>query len=218
MAPSTRLTGYATMPDLFDIAGPELLPVRDAELVLWRSPDLGIDPGTLLAELIANTPWRAETVKVWGKFHPQPRLIAWYGDRNRRLAYAGITLGALPWTPTLAALKQAVERFCGHAFNSVLLNYYRDQHDSVGMHSDDESELGKTPVIASLSVGAVRTLVFRHKHDTTLKSIKLPLPSGSLLLMKGATQANWKHGIPKQSQPCGPRVNLTFRQVRVAAG
>lgn len=202
------------MLDLFDSVDPERLPVSDAELVLWRRPDLGMDPAVLFSELLAHTPWREKKVKVWGKIHPQPRLVAWYADGNETLAYSGIRLGALPWTPVLAQLKQAVERLSGHAFNSVLLNYYRDQQDSVGFHSDDEPELGRTPAIASLSLGEVRTLVFKHKHDKTIKDIKLPLPSGSLLVMKGPTQANWKHGIPKETRPCGPRVNLTFRQVR----
>jgi alkylated DNA repair dioxygenase AlkB len=81
------------------------------------------------------------------------------------------------------------------------------------MHSDDEHELGREPVIASLSLGETRTLVFRHKHDKALRSWKLPLESGSLLLMKGPTQRCWQHGVPKESKPCGPRVNLTFRRV-----
>jgi alkylated DNA repair dioxygenase AlkB len=98
-------------------------------------------------------------------------------------------------------------------FNSVLLNYYRDHRDSMGFHSDDERELGPTPIIASVSLGATRTFVLKHKTRPELKPIRLELPSGSLLLMKGLTQKNWKHGIDKQSKPCGPRVNLTFRQI-----
>jgi alkylated DNA repair dioxygenase AlkB len=93
----------------------------------------------------------------------------------------------------------------------VLLNHYRDHRDSMGMHSDDEPELGRDPAIASLSLGEVRTLTFRHKTDKTLKSWSLPLPSGSLLVMKGPTQHAWQHGISKRAAPCGPRVNLTFR-------
>ena len=83
----------------------------------------------------------------------------------------------------------------------------------MGMHSDDEPELGKQPVIASLSLGEARTLVLRHKYRKDLDTIKLPLLSGSLLVMKGSTQSYWKHGITKQKHPCGPRVNLTFRSI-----
>jgi alkylated DNA repair dioxygenase AlkB len=118
-----------------------------------------------------------------------------------------------PWSQTLLNLKARVESLAGQDFNSVLLNYYRDHRDGMGMHSDDESELGKQPVIASLSLGEERTLVLRHKYRKDLNTIKLPLPSGSLLVMKGATQSYWKHGINKQKQPCGPRLNLTFRNI-----
>jgi alkylated DNA repair dioxygenase AlkB len=99
-------------------------------------------------------------------------------------------------------------------FNSVLLNYYRDQRDSMGFHSDDEPELGDRPVIASLSLGEERTFVFKHRKVKTLKPVRLKLASGSLLLMKGETQSYWKHGIDKESRRCGPRVNLTFRSIK----
>jgi alkylated DNA repair dioxygenase AlkB len=98
-------------------------------------------------------------------------------------------------------------------FNSVLLNYYRDQRDSMGFHSDDERELGERPIIASLSLGEERTFILKHKTKKHLKTVRLILASGSLLLMKGGTQRYWKHGINKESRPCGPRVNLTFRRI-----
>jgi alkylated DNA repair dioxygenase AlkB len=101
----------------------------------------------------------------------------------------------------------------GCPFNSVLINYYRDHRDSMGMHSDDEPELGPNPVIASLSLGQTRQFVMRHKTNRALKIMRMNLDSGSLLLMKGETQTHWKHGIPKESQACGPRVNLTFRRI-----
>jgi alkylated DNA repair dioxygenase AlkB len=175
--------------------------------------DLGVATDELLADLIQNTPWRQEQVTVWGKSHPQPRLIAWYGDAALRYSYSGITLTALPWTPALQALRRQLEAHSGAAFNSVLLNYYRDQRDSMGLHADDEPELGSQPVIASLSLGATRTLVFKHRRAPAVADVRLPLTSGSLLLMRGATQACWKHGINKQTRGCGPRVNLTFRRV-----
>jgi alkylated DNA repair dioxygenase AlkB len=166
----------------------------------------------LLRELIAVTPWRAEEVVVWGKKHPQPRLIAWYGDAGKNYTYSGIAMNALQWTPLLDRLRGEVGDACGETFNSVLLNYYRDERDSMGPHSDDEPELGPRPTIASLSVGEERVFSFKPKAEH-LKTQSLPLPSGSLLLMKGDTQKNWKHGIAKSSRPMGPRVNLTFRQI-----
>jgi alkylated DNA repair dioxygenase AlkB len=118
----------------------------------------------------------------------------------------------LPWTETLQDIRRAVEAAAGASFNSVFLNYYRDHRDSMGFHSDDEPELGKEPTIASLSLGETRTLTLKHRRRKDREPVRLLLESGSLLVMKGETQRNWKHGIAKQSRPCGPRVNLTFRQ------
>jgi len=99
----------------------------------------------------------------------------------------------------------------------TLLNYYRDHRDAMGFHSGDEPELGPEPVIASLSLGETRTLVLKHRRRKDLAPVRIPLHSGSLLVMKGATQHKWKHGINKVAQPCGPRVNLTFRRIFSAA-
>ena len=116
----------------------------------------------------------------------------------------------------LLQLQQLVEEVSETAYNSVLLNYYRVGSDSMGLHADDEPELGPRPCIASLSLGETREIYFRHKHRRDLGTFKLALPSASLLVMRGDTQANWKHGIRKLSQRCGPRLNLTFRWVDAA--
>jgi alkylated DNA repair dioxygenase AlkB len=202
------------MSDLFDDGEVERLPVADAELLLWRQVDFG-NEADLLNRLIEETPWRLEQVTVRGKTYPQPRLVAWYGDEALSYSYSGIVLHALPWTPVLLAIKDKVDALCETRFNSTLLNFYRDHRDCVGFHSDDEPELGPAPIIASVTFGEVRPFVLKHKRRKDIADVKIPLPSRSLLLMKGATQANWRHGIPRQTKPCGPRVNLTFRQVRV---
>jgi alkylated DNA repair dioxygenase AlkB len=189
------------------------LPASDADLLYRSRLDVGAPTGAVLSELIERTPWRADTVVVWGKPYLQPRLTAWYGDEDARYEYSGVELDPLPWTPRLLAIKASVEQAVGSRFNSVLLNHYRSERDSMGMHSDDEPELGPEPVIASLSLGEVRTLVFRHRFDRSSKSIRIELGDGSLLLMRGATQRNWKHGIAKERRLCGARVNLTFRHI-----
>ncbi|HEY5799559.1 MAG TPA: alpha-ketoglutarate-dependent dioxygenase AlkB, partial [Burkholderiaceae bacterium] len=88
--------------------------------------------------------------------------------------------------------------------------------DSMGMHSDDEPELGRNPVITSLSLGAPRVFTLKHKLDARVSPVKLELGDGSLLIMAGATQHYWKHGIAKTARPVGPRINLTFRTIRSA--
>ncbi|MFA9419197.1 MAG: alpha-ketoglutarate-dependent dioxygenase AlkB [Gammaproteobacteria bacterium] len=202
------------MKDLFESPGLDRLPLIDAELYLQREINLDYAAEQLVDRLIATTPWRQEQIKIYGKHYLQPRLSAWYGNQGLDYAYSGIQLSALPWTDLLTRIKSRVEAVAGQGFNSVLLNYYRNQNDSMGMHSDDETELGEQPVIASLSLGDKRNFILRHKYRKDIDSVRLVLSSGSLLIMKGDTQARWKHGIPKQRNTCGPRLNLTFRTIK----
>jgi alkylated DNA repair dioxygenase AlkB len=189
------------------------LPIPDADLAYVMSLQLAQRPEALLRQLIETVPWRSEEIVLWGKHYRQPRLIAWYGDQGSGYSYSGITLTPLPWAEPVLQIRACVESVCRTGFNSVLLNYYRDERDSMGMHSDDEPELGSKPVIASVSLGAERVFILKHKRRTDIRPVRLPLANGSLLLMKGSTQQNWKHGIDKATRPCGPRVNLTFRTI-----
>jgi alkylated DNA repair dioxygenase AlkB len=199
--------------DLFASGELELLDIPDAEIYYSPRVDLGADPDAILEQLIEEIPWRTDVINLMGKQYQQPRLTAWFGDAGASYTYSGLSLEPSPWTDLLSTLRSRVEALAEASFNSVLLNYYRDHRDSMGMHSDDERELGKNPTIASVSLGERRTLVFKHRFRKELKPVHLTLESGSLLLMKGATQHHWKHGISKLSQPCGPRVNLTFRRI-----
>lgn len=189
------------------------IPMQDAEVFYLRYLELAQPDALVLEQLIAEVPWRSEHVVVWGKKLVQPRLIAWYGDAGKSYAYSGIQLQPMPWTPTLLDIKTRIEQAVASPFNSVLLNYYRDNQDSMGFHSDDEPELGERPVIGSLSLGAERTFIMKHKTSKVVQSVHLRLGSGSVLLMRGDTQRHWKHGIPKETRRCGPRVNLTFRRI-----
>jgi hypothetical protein len=103
----------------------------------------------------------------------------------------------------------------GVVFNSVLLNRYRNGKDSVSWHADDEPEFGERPVIASVSFGGTRTFQFKHKKRKELKA-SVELTHGSLLIMRGDTQANWLHQIPKSAKPVEERLNLTFRAIVVS--
>ncbi|MGE0826032.1 MAG: alpha-ketoglutarate-dependent dioxygenase AlkB [Candidatus Binatia bacterium] len=187
--------------------------MHDAEVYYMRRFLPAETAQTLLRHFVEDVPWRAEQITMWGKTFPQPRLIAWYGDRGKNYTYSGIHLTAVPWTPTLRELKSKVEGIARTTFNSVLLNYYRDHRDSIGFHSDDEKELGRRPIIASVSVGEARSFILKHKTDKAVKPIRLSLESGSLLVMQGETQHYWKHGVEKEAHLCGPRINLTFRRI-----
>jgi alkylated DNA repair dioxygenase AlkB len=139
----------------------------------------------------------------------QPRLLCWYGEAS--YTYSKLTLPATPWPAWLLPLKQQVEQAVGASFNGVLLNYYRDGQDSMGWHSDDEPELGRDPLIASVSLGAARRFTLKHKQQP-LKH-ELSLTAGSLLVMAGHMQHHWLHALPKMARVQDGRINLTFRQI-----
>jgi alkylated DNA repair dioxygenase AlkB len=140
--------------------------------------------------------------------HRQPRLTASYGDDGVTYRYSGTVNVSLPWMSTLLEIKRKIEAVKGR-YNYCLLNRYRSGRDSMGMHADDEPEMGN--VIGSLSLGATRT--FRIRHNTSKESTSFPVGHGTLIIMTGTMQQFWKHEIPKTKKPVGERINLTFRQI-----
>lgn len=190
-------------------AGLTPIPVVDGELAFMPQLPLPLANDLVLARLISETDWRSDTITLWGKQFLQPRLTAWHGDAAYR--YSGLTLTPQPFTELQEIIRQAVQTVTGCTFNSVLLNYYRDGRDSMGMHSDDEAELGVDPAIASVSFGAERVFILRHKSSG--ERLRLKLSDGSLLLMAGSLQKHWSHGINKTTKVLGPRINLTFRTI-----
>jgi alkylated DNA repair dioxygenase AlkB len=196
---------------------PQALDLPDGDVVFYPSFFPQAEADRLLQELLTTTAWRQESIKTYGKPIDVPRLTAWYGEEGTTYTYSGIVNEPQPWTPAQFEVKRAVEVPAGVTFNSVLLNRYRSGKDSVAWHSDDEKEFGEDPVIASVSFGGPRTFQFRHKRRKDLKA-SVELTHGSLLIMRGATQHNWVHQIPKTAKEVPERVNLTFRVVRATSG
>ena len=170
------------------------------------------ESSSLLDHFIKQTPWRQDQIHMFDRTYDVPRLQQWYGDTQKAYTWSGIRMEPLPWNQELLEIRDAIQKATNHEFNSVLLNYYRDGNDTVGWHSDNETELGEAPVIASLSLGVSRDFVLRRVIGKPLK-IKIPLTNGSLLVMSGQTQANWQHTIPRRKKIDKPRVNLTFRLI-----
>jgi len=169
----------------------------------------------LLGELRASVGWSQGTIVLFGREVQEPRLTAWYGDVD--YTYSGRTMKAAPWPPVLATLRSRVQAAVSVPLNTVLLNLYRDGKDSMGMHSDDEPELGRDPIIASVSLGAPRKFVLEPKRKSARRngSYALVLSHGSLLVMAGSCQHHYRHGVPKEAKCRGERINLTFRHVLV---
>jgi alkylated DNA repair dioxygenase AlkB len=155
-------------------------------------------------------------IELFGKRVLQPRLIAWGGTLPYR--YSGQTLEAREFPPALAALRTRVSELCEIEFNHALVNRYRDGNDSMGLHADAEPELGPNPVLASLSLGASRRFVIRHKRIREDRH-ELELCHGSLLVMGGTMQHHYRHGLPRTTKPVGERINVTFRRlIRAPSG
>jgi alkylated DNA repair dioxygenase AlkB len=166
-----------------------------------------------LFQLLKNEiPWQHDEITVYGKKHFQPRLTSLYGNDGKPYGYSNIIMRPNRWNSLLMFIKNNVESICNENFTTVLLNYYRDGKDSNGWHADNEKELGRNPIIASVSFGVER--VFQLKHNVTNQRQSINLENGSLLVMKGATQHFWKHQIPKSSKEIGARINLTFRIIK----
>jgi alkylated DNA repair dioxygenase AlkB len=192
------------MHDLFDdLPTPDVVWLPD-----WLAPAAA---ASMLERIIDEVAWRQDTMGTPAGRVPLPRLTAWQGEPDAVYVYSGIRNVPDAWTATVAELKAAAEAVCGARFNSVLLNRYRSGADSMGWHADREPELGDEPVIASLSLGATRTFDMRHNRTGTTQSFSLN--SGSLLVMRGSTQAQWRHRVPKELRVQGERINLTFRFV-----
>jgi alkylated DNA repair dioxygenase AlkB len=161
----------------------------------------------LFARLREGVPWHQETIRGG----PVPRLVAWVADPGIDYTYSRITHHGEGWPPLLFEVKRRVEGAAGAEFNGLLLNYYRHGQDSMGFHTDAEPELGRNPVIGSLSLGATRRFVLKHKAGG--ERVTLDLSHGSLLVMGGTCQHFWLHGLPKTKEPIGERINLTFRKI-----
>jgi alkylated DNA repair dioxygenase AlkB len=152
--------------------------------------------------------WEQPKISLFGRTASVPRLTAWMGDAAYR--YSGIVNQPAPWPAPLAAIRERLEREVGVAFNSCLANLYRDGSDSMGFHSDDEPELGPEPTIASISLGARRRFVLRHR--VSRQSWSWDLGEGDLLVMRDESQRDYAHAVPKTARPVKPRMNLTFRE------
>ncbi len=182
---------------------------KDLDIQIVESFFSPADSDRFFENLVNETEFESRNIKLFGKTYKQPRLIAWYGDSNAIYSYSGDTHTPKAWTVTLKHIQIDLEKRLKHKFNSVLLNLYKDGSHSMGLHSDDEKELGLKPTIASLSFGETRP--FRFVNKKTKEAFKLELSHGDLLVMKGKTQELYKHELPKSKKKLKPRLNLTYR-------
>ena len=189
------------------------LPLAGADLLwdpAWLPP---AEAGALFARLRADIPWETHRIRLFGRWVDSPRRSCWIGDPGARYRYSGALFEPRPWPQALEPIRARLAADLGGGFNSVLANLYRDGEDAMGWHADDEPELGPEPVIASLSLGQPRRFLLKHRVDPQ-RRLALDLPAGSLLVMRGATQAAFRHALPRSKRAPEARINLTFRRIR----
>ena len=184
---------------------------EDLEIDLYQDKRLEEKKDLWFKSCLHDLNWETGFIKIFGKTHQIPRLQAWYADNEIEYTYSGKKLQRHNWNNLLLEIKEKIENITSFKFNSVLANLYRDGNDSMGLHSDDEKELGKNPVIASLSLGETREIYFKHKNKKL--NLIIPQASGQLIVMHGKTQEYWKHEIKKTKKIKKPRINLTFRNI-----
>ncbi len=183
------------------------LPGGDAFLIC----DVFEKPDQLFDEIVSGTDWRQEEITVFGRKYPMPRQTYWMGDVG--YSYSGLRNYPQPLSQPVMQIRDTVQSLCETTFNGVLLNLYRNGRDSMGWHADDEASLGTQPVIASVNLGAARRLRFKPKPHADGAPFSMDLPHGSVLVMRGDTQKNWLHCVPKSAKTLAPRLNLTFRRI-----
>jgi len=187
------------------------------ELRYW--PGWLAEAGSWQERLEREVPWKQDTITLWGRTHPLPRLTCWMGDPGCSYTYSGVANRIEPWSPAVCELRALVEQAVGSRFNSLLLNRYRDGRDKLDWHADDEAELDPDAPIASLSLGVARSFRLRPRsaergpEDT----LSFELGCGDLLVMDPPTQRHWLHQVPQRLRLQGARLNLTFRRVRAEA-
>jgi alkylated DNA repair dioxygenase AlkB len=195
---------------LFDTSNDNLLPNDGTVMYYGKIMEVAI--ANAYTDILLHTiEWKNDEALIFGKRIITKRKAAWYADKAFPYTYSNTTKHALPWTKELLELKKIAEQKTGATYNSCLLNLYHNGDEAMAWHSDDEKELAKNGSIASLSFGAERKFMFKHKK--TGQTVSILLENGSLLIMKDATQTNWLHRLTKSVKIKEPRVNLTFRMM-----
>jgi len=181
---------------------------NDWTTIDWRS----LSSEEFSAISFENIKWKHDSINLYGKNIPLPRLTSWYGDLGKSYSYSGINSNPNEWNKGLLYIKQKIEEVAKIKFNSVLMNWYRDGEDYLNWHADDEKELGENPIVGSVNFGATRDFIIR-TNDKTQK-ISIPLKHGTLLIMSGKLQHFWQHSVPKRKKVKDVRFNLTFRVIK----
>ncbi len=166
----------------------------------------------LFQQLLNEINWKHDELTLYGKKIITKRQVAFEGVENIEYTYSKQKKITSPWSKSVLEIKHKIEDELGLIFNASLMNFYANGEVGMAWHSDNEPELEPNGMITSLSLGAPRTLQFKHKQ--TGEKIDIKLENGSLLLMDMESQQYWLHQLKKEAKIKDPRINLTFRQFK----
>jgi len=160
-------------------------------------------------KLYKNLNWQQPIVKVYGKRFLVPRKTVFLGDKHIKYKYSGYSHDSVQWPNWFYPLLDRVCSASNSKFNGCLINLYRNGIDRMGWHSDNEKELDLNQSIASLSLGASRDFLLKHRR-LFIKE-KINLKNGDLLIMHPECHREWVHSLPSRKNISDFRINLTFR-------
>ncbi len=184
---------------------------QDGEVYYYGVIFKANDADNYFRQLLSEINWQPDQARIGGKLIETARKVAWHGDEAFRYRYSGVQKVAMPWTTTLQAIKQTIEQHSKTTYNSCLLNLYHNGNEGMAWHSDGEKDLKPGAAISSVSFGAERRFLFKHKQNK--EKVVITLAHGSLLIMQGETQKNWLHRLPPTVKVTEPRINFTFRTI-----
>jgi alkylated DNA repair dioxygenase AlkB len=128
----------------------------------------------------------------------EPRLTAQYA----KVSGAPVSI--------MREITAALSRRYASRYESLWMNLYRDHHDSTAWHGDRIGRVTPDCVVPVLSLGASRRFLIRPLEGGG-KSLTFQPASGDLIVMGGRCQVDWRHAVPKQATPSGPRISINFK-------
>jgi len=150
---------------------------------------------TLMRLLKDAGDWEQRSRWMFTRLVAEPRLTAEYPDLGR----------APDPIPRLAAVLAAQY---GVDYSRLWMNWYRDNNDSTGWHSDRPMNKLERVSIPVLSLGATRRFAIRPASGGP--SVMLNVRGGDLIVMGGRCQRDYQHMVPKERTRASDRLSLNF--------
>ena len=149
-------------------------------------------------------------IYLFGKECHQQRDVGFFSDESVGYWYSRTLMESQPLTHHMQQLLVYINNIYGSEYNGILINRYLTGEEYIGAHSDDESGLDKSGVVA-LSWGSTRKFRIRNKKTKKI-FMDVPLEHLSIINMGGDFQKEFTHEVPAEKKVKNMRISLTFRR------